>query len=67
MAARGVVQTRETMLDECSTAVMNEVDTALSVVTRYADAADKGTLDRGIVELPAKGAGEMARFPIISI
>ena len=58
----GAVQTRETMLDERRSALKNEVDTAISVIKRYADAAEKGTLDKALAQRDALAQVRAMRF-----
>ena len=58
----GAVQTRETMLVERKSALKNEVDTAISVIKRYADAADKGTLEKADAQRDALAQVRAMRF-----
>ena len=58
----GAVQTRQTMLDERRSALKNEVETAISVIKRYADSADKGTLDKAGAQRDALAVVRAMRF-----
>lgn len=58
----GAVQTRETMLVERKSALKNEVETAISVIKKYADAADKGTLEKVDAQRDALAQVRAMRF-----